>query len=74
MPNLQLLLCMDSTPSPVQNRRRQGVDRYLSRIKAHLAMPNDNQLVQTFEPDLTELQQQVLSLLKVPGRLYSGNQ
>jgi transposase len=34
----------------------------------------DGQLLQTFEPELTDLQKQVLSLMKVPARLFCAGQ
>ena len=40
-------------------------------IQAHQLLDNDGQIVQTFQPELTDLQQQVLDLLHIPASIYS---
>jgi len=39
---------------------------------AHQLVNDDGQIVQTFEPELTDLQQQVLDLLHIPANVYTS--
>ncbi len=41
-------------------------------IQRHQLIDNDGQTVQTFQPELTDLQQQVLDLLHIPASVYSS--
>lgn len=40
-------------------------------VQHHHLISNDGQIVQTFQPELTDLQQQVLDLLRIPASVYS---
>jgi len=40
-------------------------------VQRHQLIDDDGQIVQTFEPELTDLQQQVLDLLHIPASVYS---
>jgi transposase len=42
-------------------------------LARHQLINNDGQIVQTFEPQLTDLQQQVLDLLHIPTCIYSSS-
>ena len=42
-------------------------------LTRHQLINNDGQIVQTFEPQLTDLQQQVLDLLHIPNSIYSSS-
>ncbi len=41
-------------------------------VQRHQLIDNDGQTVQTFQPELTDLQQQVLDLLHIPASIYSS--
>ena len=41
-------------------------------IQRHQLINHDGQIVQTFEPELTDLQQQVLDLLHIPASIYTS--
>ena len=41
-------------------------------IQRHQLIDNDGHTVQTFQPELTDLQQQVLDLLHIPAGVYSS--
>lgn len=40
-------------------------------VQRHQLIDNDGQTVQTFQPELNDLQQQVLDLLHIPASVYS---
>lgn len=40
-------------------------------VQRHQLINDDGQIVQTFQPDLTDLQQQILDLLHIPASVYS---
>ncbi|GAA4382618.1 IS1634 family transposase [Agromyces bauzanensis] len=43
-------------------------------IQRHQLIDHDGQIVQTFEPELTDLQQQVLDLLHIPTNVYNSTE
>jgi hypothetical protein len=43
-------------------------------VQRHQLIDNDGQIVQTFEPELTDLQQQVLDLLHIPASVYNSTE
>jgi hypothetical protein len=42
-------------------------------LARHQLINADDQVVQTFQPQLTDLQQQVLDLLHIPASIYNQN-
>ena len=42
-------------------------------VQCHQLIDHDGQIMQTFEPELTDLQQQVLDLLHIPASVYSSS-
>lgn len=49
----------------------EQVLRLFSLTPRHV-LEHDGQIIRTFEPELTELQRQVLTLLGVPETVYTG--
>jgi hypothetical protein len=43
-------------------------------VQRHQLIDHDGQIVQTFEPELTDLQQQVLDLLHIPASVYNSTE
>ena len=43
-------------------------------VQRHQLLNDDGQILQTFQPELTDLQQQVLDLLHIPAGVYSSTE
>ena len=41
-------------------------------VQRHQLINDDDQIVQTFQPELTDLQLQVLDLLRIPASVYTS--